>query len=218
MYRLAVFDLDGTLLDTISDLSTACNVALETFGYIGHSEEEYKYFVGNGIYKLVERALPENARDKENVLRVKAVFDKYYKEHSLDQTKPYKGILEVLDALGKQGVKCAVLSNKAHAYTVQLVELMFGKRILYSLGQRESIPTKPDPVGLIEIISYFDIQPSECIYIGDSDVDMLTAKRGKVDSIGVLWGFRKREELLEAGACHIVSCMEELEQIILGNN
>ncbi len=215
MYQLAVFDLDGTLLNTISDLSTACNVALETFGYPSHDEETYKTYVGNGIYKLVERSLPEAARDRENVLRVKEVFDTYYKAHSLDQTKPYEGIIQLLKNLKKQGVSCGVVTNKAHPYAVDLVKLFFGDLNQYTLGQREGVPTKPNPQAVLEMMAYFNETNTACIYIGDSDVDIQTAQAAQLESVGVLWGFRSKEELTKAGATYLVENTEQLEQIIM---
>lgn len=216
MYQLAIFDLDGTLLDTISDLSTACNVALETFGYPLHSEETYKTYVGNGIYKLVERSLPLEARKEENVLRVKEVFDAYYKAHSLDQTKPYVGIINLLKNLKDQGISCGVVTNKAHSYAVELVKLFFGDLIEHTVGQREGIPTKPHPQGVLEMMMQFKAPHEACIYIGDSNVDMQTAQAAQLKSIGVLWGFRSREELIQSGATYLVENTEQLEAIITG--
>lgn len=217
MYQLAIFDLDGTLLNTISDLSTACNVALETFGYQGHDEETYKTYVGNGIYKLVERSLPKATRDRENVLRVKEVFDAYYKVHSLDQTRPYEGIIHLLENLKKQGISCGVVTNKAHPYAVELVKLFFGDLIAYTLGQREDVPTKPHPQAVLEMMAYFKKTSTDCIYIGDSNVDIQTAQAAHLESVGVLWGFRSKEELTKAGATYLAKNTKELEWIITGN-
>lgn len=217
MYKLAVFDLDGTLLDTISDLSTACNVALEAFGYPPHDEETYKTYVGNGIYKLIERSLPKAARKQEHVLRVKEVFDAYYKAHSLDQTKPYEGIIQLLKNLKKQGIACGVVTNKAHPYAIELVKLFFGDLIEYTLGQREGVPTKPHPQSVLEMMAYFNETSAACIYIGDSNVDIQTAQAAHLESVGVLWGFRSKEELIKAGATYLVENTEQLEGIIIGN-
>lgn len=214
MYSLAIFDLDGTLLDTIGDLSTACNVALKTFGYPLHDEDTYKTYVGNGIYKLVERSLPVSERNEENVLRVKAVFDAYYKAHSLDFTKPYEGIIDLLKSLKKQGILCSVVTNKTHAYAVELVRLFFDDLIEYTVGQREGIPTKPHPQGVLEIIDHFKVSHADCIYIGDSNVDMQTAQAAQVESVGVLWGFRSKEELIQSGATYLAKDANDLETII----
>ncbi len=215
MIQLVIFDLDGTLLDTIADLSEACNVALAHFGYPLHDIKAYKKFVGNGIYKLVERSLPQEARDEANVRRVKAVFDAYYKEHSLDQTKPYPGILALLETLHQKGIQCGVVTNKAHDYAVELMKQFFGSQIDYTLGQREGIPTKPNPHSVLEIMEHFNVSPKACLYVGDSNVDIQTAKAAKLTSIGVLWGFRDEEELKEEGADYLVRDAKELETCIM---
>lgn len=215
MKRLVIFDLDGTLLNTISDLMKACNHALGKFGYPLHDEASYKKFVGDGIYKLVERSLPKEAQDEANVLRVKAVFDAYYKEHSLDETKPYPGILELLSNLKAQGVYCGVVTNKAHQYAVELVKQFFGETIDETLGQREGIPTKPHPQSVHEMMSHFNVEPEACLYIGDSNVDIQTAKAAGIPSIGVLWGFRDEVELKGEGADYIVKDAKALEALII---
>lgn len=214
MYQLAIFDLDGTLLDTIKDLSFSCNYALRSCGFKEHDIETYKTYVGNGVYTLVERALPVEVRNKETILKVKAVFDAHYKEHSEDYTKPYEGILTLLDNLRKKGIHCAVVSNKTHDFTVELVERMFEGKIELAYGKREGIPLKPSPEGVLEVIRHFNLPKEACIYIGDSNVDMLTAKNAKVTSVGVLWGFRSLEELKEAGAQYLAKDTIALEAII----
>lgn len=215
MIKLVIFDLDGTLLNSIADLGNACNVALKQFGYPLHDEKAYKKFVGNGIYKLVERSLPKEVQDQENVLRVKAAFDAYYKAHSLDETKPYPGILELLIKLKEQGIRCGVVTNKAHEYAVELMRQFFGDTIEKTLGQREGVPTKPHPQGIQEMMTYFNVTPSECVYIGDSNVDIQTAKAAGVTSVGVLWGFRDAKELSNEGADYLVEDAKQLEQLIL---
>lgn len=217
MYQLAIFDLDGTLLDTIQDLSNACNYALESFGYEAHDVAAYKYFVGSGIYKLVERALPEGDKDEANVLKVKAVFDDYYGKHSEDYTKPYEGIKEVLQILNANNIKCVVLTNKAQAYATELIERQFKGEINFVVGQREGVPTKPNPIGIYELLQMYDVPKEKCIYMGDSDIDMQTAKNAGVTSIGVLWGFRTKQELLEAGAQHLAETPEQLLEMIMQN-
>lgn len=216
MYQLAIFDLDGTLLDTIKDLGVACNVALEAYGYPQHDIEAYKYFVGNGIYKLVERALPEDQRGEETVTRVKATFDAYYEAHKADFTRPYEGIKEALERMQKKGVHLAVVTNKAHAFALQLIEEELPDLIEKVLGQREGIPTKPHPVGVLEMLAHFKVEATSCIYIGDSNVDIQTAQQAGVTSIGVVWGFRGESELREAGADYLVSQPKELVEIIVG--
>ena len=210
-----IFDLDGTLLNSITDLGNACNVALKQFGYPLHDEQAYKKFVGNGIYKLVERSLPKEARNQENVLKVKAIFDAYYKAHSLDETRPYPGIELLLMKLKEKGIHCGVVTNKAHEYAVELTQKFFAATIEKTLGQREGIPTKPHPQGVQEMMAYFQVEPSECLYIGDSNVDIQTAKAAGVTSIGVLWGFREAKELENEGANYLAENVKALEKIIL---
>lgn len=215
MIKLVIFDLDGTLLNSITDLGNACNVALSRCGYPLHDEVAYKKFVGDGIYKLVERSLPEEARDERQVLKTKAVFEAYYKDHSLDETKPYSGIVDLLKTLKETGIACGVVTNKAHTYAVQLVQKFFDETIDQILGQREGIPTKPHPQSVEEMMKCFNVLPSECLYIGDSNVDIQTAKAAGVRSVGVLWGFRGEEELKQEGADYLVESVSELEALIL---
>ncbi|PHV71679.1 phosphoglycolate phosphatase [Sporanaerobium hydrogeniformans] len=215
MYTLALFDLDGTLLNTLEDLADATNVALREHGFKEHPIEAYKTYVGNGVYKLVERALPPESRQEEIILKVKASFDAYYGIHSQDKTKPYEGILPLLKKLKENEVSCAVITNKPHAYAVELVNDVFGDLIACTYGQRQGIPTKPDPTGVLDCIEYLKIPKNQCVYIGDSNVDIETAARAELPSIGVLWGFRTKKELLEAGAKALVASPKELERHIL---
>lgn len=217
MYQLVIFDLDGTLLNTIADLANACNYALSQFGYPLHDEASYKKFVGNGIYKLVERSMPAHKCTPEHILEVKAAFDAYYKEHSLDETKPYEGIKDLLVKLKQQGIPCGVVTNKAHPYATELVKRFFGDTICMTLGQREGVPIKPHPHAVQEMMNHFNVQPNECLYIGDSNVDIQTAQAAKVTSVGVLWGFRDAKELRNEGADYLVHDTKALETIILEN-
>ena len=216
MRKLAIFDLDGTLLDTLKDLGTSCNVALETHGYEVHKAlDVYKQFVGSGIAKLIERALPESARTPEIIGAVKATFETYYAIHQLDQTAPYSGIMTLLEALQEAGVQMAVVSNKADVYTKALVAQFFGATIPLAIGQREGVPVKPHPQSVEEVMAYYQVAKEDCIYIGDSDIDMLTAKAAQVTSVGVLWGFRSAEELMVAGASYLAASPTELLGYIL---
>lgn len=196
MKKLVIFDLDGTLLNTIDDLAASTNQALAALGYRPHSTSAYLRFVGNGINKLFERALPETARTAENVLRVRALFVPYYNAHGTDLTRPYEGIPLLLERLQKQGLKLAVASNKYQEATGELVKHYF-PQIAFSavLGQREGLPTKPDPLFVKEILKQTATAPADTLYVGDSDVDMQTAKNAGVDACAVTWGFRTREEL-----------------------
>ena len=217
MFKVAIFDLDGTLLNTLDDLANACNYALNKFSFPTHNVEEYKKFIGNGIYKLVERALPNNKKDKETVEKVLKTFSDYYNEHMIDMTKPYDGIVDILDELRAKGIKLAVVSNKKHEFTIEIVKKYFGDRFDIVFGHRENYKEKPDPTSVLEVIEKLNILKSECIYIGDSNVDILTAKNAGVKSVGVSWGFRDREELANEGANYLADNNIELLNIILNS-
>ena len=210
MYKVAIFDLDGTLLNTLKDLADACNFALRSHGFSEHQIDEYKYFLGNGVYKLVERALPMDKKDGETVDKVLTEFKKYYEKHKSDFTKPYDGIEDLLIALKEAGIKTAVVSNKPHEFAVEIVERYFAKSFDIVFGKREGYLAKPDPTTVIETLNYFKCKKEEAVYIGDSDVDMFTGKNAGLFSIGVAWGFRGARELSAAGANKIVYTSEEL--------
>ena len=196
MDRLVIFDLDGTLLNTIADLGTATNYALQQFGYVVHDIDAYRFMVGNGINKLFERALPEGERTAENVLKIRGAFVPYYDRHNADFTLPYDGIEALLEALESKGFKLAVASNKYQAATSKLVDKFFGfERFAAVYGQRDEIPSKPSPAVIETIIGKTGVSKENVIYIGDSDVDMQTGKNANVKTIGVSWGFRPRKEL-----------------------
>ncbi len=212
--RLIIFDLDGTLLDTIDDLATSTNHALARYGYPTHPLNAYRLFVGNGITKLMERALPENARQPENIDRLRAEFIEYYRAHKTDLSRPYPGIPDLLHALRAEGIRLAVASNKYHQGTVELVRHFFDNSLFsVVLGQRENIPVKPDPAIVHDILSATGIPASHTLYVGDSGVDMQTAHNSRITSIGVTWGFRTRQELKENGADHIVGTPAEIARI-----
>ena len=214
--RLAIFDLDGTLLDTVADLANATNQALAQCGYPTHPTEAYYQFVGNGINKLFARALPQEECTEENVLRIREHFIPYYNEHNADDSRPYPGIVALLHELQKRGIKLAVASNKYQQATEKLVHHFFPETHFVAVyGQREGVAIKPDPTIVYDILSLTDILPSETIYIGDSGVDMQTALNANVDSVGVTWGFRSEEELRQHGALHIVHHAEEIAKLIL---
>lgn len=209
--KLAIFDLDGTLLNTIGDLAVACNTVLALRGLPQHAYEDYCHFVGNGIMRLVERALPEPLRTPYTVAAVRADFVRYYTEHIDTYTKPYDGICELLAALDAQGVRIAVASNKFQAGTEKLIRLFFPDIAFAAvLGQREGVPLKPDPAVVHEILARTGFEPSEAIYIGDSGIDIETATAAGVRSVGVTWGFRPRKELTDAGADEIADKPEEI--------
>lgn len=206
MKRLVIFDLDGTLLNTIADLAVAVNQALVACGYPTHPEEAYRFMVGDGVRKLFERALPESERTEENVERIREHFMPYYDLHNADLSRPYYGVCELLNSLERRGVKIAVASNKYHAATLKLVNHYFPhNQFLTILGQREGVPVKPNPQIVEEIISLAGLSKTEVLYIGDSNVDMQTARNAEVDVIGVSWGFRPREELAAHNPLSIIN-------------
>ena len=213
--ELIIFDLDGTLLDTIGDLAVACNASLALRGLPQHSYDEYCGFVGNGIMRLVERALPEPLRSPENVALMRADFVRYYTEHIDAHTKPYPGIPDLLSGLAQQGVRLAVASNKFQAGTEKLVRLFFpGIPFSPVLGQREGVPLKPDPAVVEEILSITGTPRDRALFVGDSGIDIATARAAGIRSVGVSWGFRARAELEEAGAGRIIDRAEELPALL----
>lgn len=211
MKRLILFDLDGTLLNTIDDLAQATNYALGQLGIGAHPLESYPTFVGNGVKKLFERALPPTLQTPEMVERVRQHFIPYYDAHNTDKSVPYPGIPELLGELQQRGILLAVASNKYQAATEKLVHHYFPEiRFASILGQREGIPVKPDPQIVRETLQAAGIGAAETLYVGDSGVDMQTARNASVESVGVTWGFRPVTELQENGACHLIGRPGEL--------
>ncbi len=211
MKKLVIFDLDGTLLNTIADLACSTNVALRANGFPEHATEEYNYFVGNGINKLFERALPPEARTEENILRIRKVFLEHYNRHNTDLSAPYPGIPELLEQLTERGVKLAVASNKYQEATCKLIAHFFPTTpFIEVLGQREGIKTKPDPGIVLETMAKAGVSKEETLYVGDSGVDMRTAINSGVTACGVSWGFRPRTELEEYAPAHIAERPEEI--------
>ncbi|WP_106830404.1 HAD family hydrolase [Parabacteroides pacaensis] len=210
MKKLVIFDLDGTLLNTIEDLARSTNYALKQAGFPQHPIEKYKFFVGNGINKLFERALPEGARTPENVLDIRKEFLPYYDAHNAEYTRPYPSIPELLHTLQTKGYKLAVASNKYQKATEKLIGHYFPEvRFTAVFGQQEHVPIKPDPTIIHNIMQIAGVTKEEVMYIGDSGVDMQTAFNSGVCSIGVTWGFRPKSELEENKAVHIIDKPEE---------
>lgn len=195
--KLAIFDLDGTLIETREDIADACNHALRMCGYPERKLEEYNMLVGRGIANLFRGALPEEHRTEENVMRMREIFVPYYNEHLADKSAPYSGIPEMLERLNDGDIAIAVASNKYQEGTEILVSKFFDRKTFVQvLGQREGRPIKPDPGIIHEIMGLTPgIRAEEVVYCGDSDVDMQTGKNAGVRTIGVTWGFRSREEL-----------------------
>ncbi len=205
MKKLVIFDLDGTLIDTIADLAASVNEALAACGFPVHTVDAYRFFVGNGISKLFERALPEGEKTEANILRMRQLFLTHYSRHNTEKSMPYPGIPELLDRLDKAGVLLAVASNKYHEGTCRLIGHFFGSvPFVKVLGQREGIPPKPDPSIVQEIMAASGVRKEEVLYVGDSGVDMQTAHLADVDACGVTWGFRPRAELEICQPAYIV--------------
>ena len=219
MKKLAIFDLDGTLLNTIEDLGYAANHALQAHGYPTHSIASYPFFVGNGVRRLIERVLPEDARTEATIDRLLVTFKEYYNDHNTDYTKPYEGIPELLSLLSSRGVAIAVASNKYQAATEKLISHFFPTLSFIAVeGQKEGVPVKPDPSIVFEILVKAKTPKADTIYIGDSGVDMETARRACVDSVGVTWGFRPEKELVENHADTIVNSPGDIEKLVFSND
>lgn len=211
MKQLVIFDLDGTLLNTIDDLGAAANHALAECGYPTHAMSAYPYFVGNGITRLIERVLPEECRNESEVARIREVFLDYYNSHIADTTVPYPGIPEMLGQLSQAGIRLAVASNKYQEGVTKLISHFFPDIDWAAVeGQKEGIPTKPDPSIVFEILGKIPTPKAGVLYVGDSGVDMETARRACVDSVGVAWGFRPVKELRDHHADHIVTLPSEI--------
>lgn len=215
---LIIFDLDGTLINTIDDLGQACNHALSACGYPTHKIEDYPRLVGNGINKLIERALPESDRNEETVMQLRAFFVPYYDEHNCDLTHPYDGIPALLETLKQQGHTLAVASNKYQAATEKIVEKLFPGIFDVVLGERENVARKPDPQIVWDIVEAIGRKGEEAIedalYIGDSLVDADTAKAAKLPFVACTWGFCTREQLMTAQAHYMADHPKEILTII----
>ncbi|NQS71172.1 MAG: HAD family hydrolase [Desulfobulbaceae bacterium] len=219
-YQAVLFDLDGTLLDTLTDLAEAGNRVLARLGLKPHPTQDYRYFVGNGMRHLMECILPRPLREQEEALEAAMVaFQQEYAKTWQVHTKPYAGIAELLDYLSAKGCPMGILSNKPQSFTQLCVDkLLAAWRFHPVLGQREGIPRKPHPAGALETARILGLAPSSILYVGDTGVDMRTAQQAGMDAVGVLWGFRDAEELRATGAETVVQAPEELVRIIAASN
>lgn len=215
MYKLVIFDLDGTLVDSVQDLGVAINTSLERMGLPTHSMDRFRYFVGDGIRKLCERSVGEERMDRVDELY--ALFNEYYGSHYAVHTKAYPHVVELLERLQARGVKVAVASNKAEAFVVEIVhELLPTVEFDSVKGQVDSRERKPAPDIVYDLLDELGVSAEEALMVGDSNVDVLTAKNSGLKSVGCLWGFRGYDELSEAGADYIVSDALEVEGIAAG--
>lgn len=216
MYKTVVFDLDGTLLNTIDDLADAGNRVCAARGWPQHTVEEYKYFVGNGIPKLVERFSPPQARTPAILADTLAAFQADYGAHLRDKTAPYPGMPALLARLKAAGVQLAVFSNKADPLARQVVADYFDTALFDAVrGALPGVPTKPAPQGTLALMQAIGADPAATLYVGDSNVDVDTAHNAGLPCCGVLWGFRTRQELTDAGAEHLAAAAEELWNVIV---
>lgn len=208
-YKTYIFDLDGTLLSTLADLAASTNYALRTHHMPERSLDEVRRFVGNGVKKLMERAIPDGLNNPlfEETF---ATFRQHYMQHNLDTTQPYPGIMQLLEQLKAEGKNIAVVSNKFYAATRELCRHFFGDLVPVPIGEREDIRKKPAPDTVIEALRELGVDKEGAVYIGDSDVDIMTAKNSGMPCVSVLWGFRDKEFLLEHGATTLISQPEDM--------
>ena len=208
-YKTYIFDLDGTLLSTLADLAASTNYALRTHRMPERSLDEVRRFVGNGVKKLMERAIPDGLNNPlfEETF---ATFRQHYMQHNLDTTQPYPGIMQLLEQLKAEDKNIAVVSNKFYAATRELCRHFFGDLVPVAIGEREDIRKKPAPDTVIEALRELGVDKEGAVYIGDSDVDIMTAKNSGMPCVSVLWGFRDKEFLLEHGATTLILKPEEM--------
>jgi phosphoglycolate phosphatase len=215
MIHTILFDLDGTLLNTLDDLADAGNWVCEQNGWATHPVEAYKRMVGNGIPKLVERFSPAEARTPERLAVTLAQFSARYDAHKQDKTAPYAGIPQLLDDLRAEGIQSAVFSNKADALCGSILAHYFGEGCFAAVrGSRPNVPTKPNPAGLFDLMQQLGAEPQDCLFIGDSDVDILTGHNAHLPAVGVLWGFRGKEELVAAGADYLAAEPQDILNLV----
>ena len=214
MIKAIIFDLDGTLLDTLTDLTNSVNFALEKNGFPLRSKEEIRSFVGSGVKVLMKRALPVSVSEAERE-KCLGVFKSHYLEHMNDNTVPFDSALDCLLSIRKRGIKTAVVSNKLSEAVSALCSLHFGGTIDLPLGVSDESERKPNPLNVLRALENFGCNKNEVLYVGDSDIDLQTAKNAGVECVCVSWGFRSAEQLKKAGAKKIVDCFEELKEMTL---
>lgn len=212
-YDTVIFDLDGTLLNTLEDLADSVNFAMESCGFAKRTEEEVRCFVGNGIKLLIERAVPEGTEEKQ-IEKAFQAFRKYYGENCMVKTRPYKGIMEILEKLNEKGIKMAIVSNKVDSAVKELNNCFFKDYIDVAVGECENVRRKPAPDSVNKALELLGSDREKALYVGDSDVDIDTAKNSGMDCVSVSWGFRGREFLKEKGAEVIIDMPEELMDVL----
>lgn len=213
-YKAVLFDMDGTLLDTLEDLCDSTNHALAQMGYPLRGIEEIRRFIGNGAEKQIRRAVPEGTSEGK-IMETLAAFRAYYQDHCQIKTKVYDGLLDVLSELKEKGVKMAVVSNKPNAAVKKLSREYFGDRLDYAIGPSDGVRCKPYPDMAEEALKALGVEKKDAVFVGDSEVDVQTGLNAGLDVIAVSWGFRSREVVIEAGAKMIADDASELEKLIL---
>jgi phosphoglycolate phosphatase len=214
-FKSIIFDLDGTLVDTLEDIYRAVNYALEIFHFPIHEKDAYLMKIGRGWRNLCMLALPSDSRDEKTIQQIYETSYKYYEEHPSDFSRPYSGILELLPALQHAKIKMAILTNKPDPLAQRIVANLFPAETFSAVfGEREGIPRKPDPTAAWEILLELGSDPKHCIFIGDSEVDIESAKAAACHAVGVSWGFRDRSALEKAGAERIIEHPNDLLNII----
>lgn len=214
MIKAVLFDLDGTIANTLQDLADASNFALASFGFPTYETDRYKYFVGRGIPNLIKAIVPPEHGDEKTLAAVKAKFFEYYDLHYADNTCVYEGVPQLFTTLKTMGIKFAVVTNKAHSAAVEVVKRLYGDTISVVVGQTDDVPVKPAPQMPSNAAKQLGVDTTECLFVGDSGVDCQTGVNCGAVSVGVLWGFRERDELLENGAKYIIDKPYSIVEII----
>lgn len=214
MIKAVLFDLDGTLANSLTDLANSTNYAIGKFGFPERKTECFKMFAGDGMPKMIERALPQSDNTIENVSKIMPVFLEYYGKHYCDNTSSYPGMLELIDTLKINGLKVCVVTNKNQEMAEKVVKNLYGDRFDLILGKRDNIPPKPDPTAALIAMEIIGVKPKECVFVGDSKMDVLTGVNSGAFPVGVLWGFRSIDELIEGGAKKTIKEPKELLAII----
>lgn len=215
MIKLVIFDLDGTLVDSVNDLADSVNFVLSKNGYPINDVNKYYHYVGSGTLKLVERALNRNTDDKAEISRLHEEFLEYYSKHYLDKTRAYDGIPKLLKLLNQTGIMISVASNKTDIFTKEIVKKLFSDIDFVCVsGKKVGVPRKPDPTIVFEILDSVNVNPCEALYVGDSDIDVQTGHNAGLMVCGCEWGFRGRDELLNSGSDFIVKNPAEISEII----
>ena len=215
MSKVIIFDLDGTLLDTLEDIAISANFALTSLGFQAEESQKYRYFVGEGVFKLFENIFASDPQNKETIQKAVALFESHYAKQFNQNTKLYDGISKMLTFLQKRGFKMAILSNKPDSFT-KLCAIKYLREWKFDVvyGAREGVPRKPHPKGALEISELLHVKPEECYYLGDTMIDMQTANGAGMIALGALWGFREEAELREHGAKHLVKTPSEVIKLL----